>query len=427
MLSGMMGIVNDPVGHFKAPVEPPFTGEVPQRASAATAGIGSGPVGRFGHSVAPPFTEEVSRETSAAADLDTEPVSHFSGRVERPFTVEGTFTGGVYRETIVAPPGLVSDPTGDFNPPVEHRLTREVFRGPNAASEIFYKIRLGLEERWSEKRGMLLAVVAVLLLSVLAVILWTSGATLWRSGGNAAGTVPVNSPETKAVALPPSNPEDKGRGQPAISAESETPAPAPKATKSSSQEEPKEKSKPQERSVAAKPALKAPAEKQAGTHDDAVLRLPPPVPRDVAEGKKEEAPPNGTAGMLGSVPGGMPNAASNNVVNIVKDVPVVVPKIGAQKVRISSGVAQGLLLHEVKPQYPSQARQAHVQGTVVLQVVIGKDGAVQSLHVVSGHPMLNQAALDAVRRWRYKPYRLDGEPVEADTQINVNFTLAGEY
>jgi len=71
------------------------------------------------------------------------------------------------------------------------------------------------------------------------------------------------------------------------------------------------------------------------------------------------------------------------------------------------------------------ARQARIQGTVVLQAVIGKDGSIQNLKVVSGHPMLAPAALEAVKQWRYKPYFLNGEPVEVDTTINVNFTLAG--
>jgi protein TonB len=67
--------------------------------------------------------------------------------------------------------------------------------------------------------------------------------------------------------------------------------------------------------------------------------------------------------------------------------------------------------------------QARVQGTVVLQAVIAKDGTVQDLRVVSGHPLLVQAALEAVQLWRYKPYLLNDQPVEVDTQINVNFTL----
>ena len=93
--------------------------------------------------------------------------------------------------------------------------------------------------------------------------------------------------------------------------------------------------------------------------------------------------------------------------------------------RVSQGVSQGLLIHKVQPAYPPLARQARIQGTVVLQALIGKDGAIQNLHVVSGHPMLTGAALDAVKQWRYKPYFLNGEPVEVETTINVNFTLAG--
>ena len=96
-----------------------------------------------------------------------------------------------------------------------------------------------------------------------------------------------------------------------------------------------------------------------------------------------------------------------------------------QKVRVSSGVAQGLLIREVKPEYPSLARQARIQGSVILQALIGKDGSVQNLRVISGHPMLVQAAMEAVKQWRYKPYYLNGEPVEVDTQITVNFTLSG--
>jgi periplasmic protein TonB len=78
---------------------------------------------------------------------------------------------------------------------------------------------------------------------------------------------------------------------------------------------------------------------------------------------------------------------------------------------------------QVKPAYPTLAVQARIQGTVVLQAVIAKDGTVEDLRVVSGHPLLVQAALDAVRLWRYKPYLLNEQPVEVDTQINVNFTL----
>src|SRR5271166_3425285 len=96
-----------------------------------------------------------------------------------------------------------------------------------------------------------------------------------------------------------------------------------------------------------------------------------------------------------------------------------------EQVDVPSGVSQGLLIYKVQPTYPPLARQARVQGSVVLQAVIDKDGSIKDLTVTSGHPMLIQAALDAVRQWRYKPYYLNGEPVLVQTTINVNFQLSG--
>lgn len=92
-------------------------------------------------------------------------------------------------------------------------------------------------------------------------------------------------------------------------------------------------------------------------------------------------------------------------------------------VQVTQGVSQGLLISQVPPVYPPLARQARIQGTVVIHAVIGKDGAIQELELVSGHPMLAPAALEAVKQWRYKPYVLNGEPVEVQTTINVNFIL----
>jgi protein TonB len=110
--------------------------------------------------------------------------------------------------------------------------------------------------------------------------------------------------------------------------------------------------------------------------------------------------------------------------SVMSSVPTAVPKAATpQRVRVSQGVSQGLLVHKVTPAYPPLARQARIQGTVVLQALIGKDGTIQNLKLVSGHPMLASAALEAVKEWRYKPYYLNGEPVEVETTINVNFTL----
>ncbi len=160
--------------------------------------------------------------------------------------------------------------------------------------------------------------------------------------------------------------------------------------------------------------------------DNGQLRTPTAIPKKIQMIKEDEAPPNtGPAGVVGGVPGGVPGGTMGGVLgSVMSSVPTAVPKAATpQRVRVSQGVSQGLLIHKVTPQYPSLAQQARIQGTVVLQALIGKDGTIQNLHVVSGHPMLTNAALEAVKEWRYKPYYLNGEPVEVETTINVNFTL----
>ena len=94
------------------------------------------------------------------------------------------------------------------------------------------------------------------------------------------------------------------------------------------------------------------------------------------------------------------------------------------RVRVSQGVMQGMVVSKVAPSYPPDARAARIQGSVVLGVIIGEDGNVQYVRVISGDPMLAPAAIDAVKQWKYRPYILNGDPIEVDTQITVNFTLS---
>ena len=160
------------------------------------------------------------------------------------------------------------------------------------------------------------------------------------------------------------------------------------------------------------------------------LRTPTKIPEKIQMIKEEEPPPpsaGGMAGVVGGVPGGVPGGQMGGVIGgIVASTPVAVPKVATpQRVRVSQGVTQGLLIHQVKPTYPPLARQARIQGSVVLQALISKNGSIENLHLMSGHPMLAPAAIEAVKQWRYKPYILNGEPVEVETQITVNFTLAG--
>jgi protein TonB len=159
------------------------------------------------------------------------------------------------------------------------------------------------------------------------------------------------------------------------------------------------------------------------------LRTPTKIPKKVLENLKEdEAPPQmAVTGVVGGVPGGVPGGSMGGVIgSVLSSTPVAVPKIATpQRVRVSSGVSTGLLIRKVPPTYPPLARQARIQGVVVLQAQISKEGNIQNLQLISGHPMLAPAAIEAVKQWKYKPYLLNGEPVEVDTQVQVNFTLAG--
>ncbi|MGA8273032.1 MAG: TonB family protein [Candidatus Sulfotelmatobacter sp.] len=100
--------------------------------------------------------------------------------------------------------------------------------------------------------------------------------------------------------------------------------------------------------------------------------------------------------------------------------PVTIP----HSIRLSH-MSEGDLTHKVQPTYLALARSARIQGVVVLQAMISKLGTIENLKVLSGHPMLAPAAIDAVRQWRYRPYILNNEPVEVETQITVKFSLEG--
>jgi periplasmic protein TonB len=159
------------------------------------------------------------------------------------------------------------------------------------------------------------------------------------------------------------------------------------------------------------------------------LRTPTKIPQKVQMIKEDEAPPPAMAstGVVGGVPGGIPGGQMGGVIGgIISSTPVAVPKVAApQRIRVSQGVSAGLKVRDVKPNYPPLARQARISGTVVLHALISKDGSIENLTLISGHPMLAPAAIDAVKQWKYRPYLLNGEPVEVETEVQVNFTLAG--
>ena len=155
----------------------------------------------------------------------------------------------------------------------------------------------------------------------------------------------------------------------------------------------------------------------------AAITIPLEVPLHAAIVHDEAPAQSDIVGAGPEIPGAIRDGVPNSVLDVMKPAAPLPLKPAVQKVRVSSGVVQALLIQQVKPQYPTPARLARVEGPVVLQALIGKDGAVENLRVVSGHPLLVGAALDAVKQWRYKPYYLNAEPVEVETQIVVNFVL----
>lgn len=152
------------------------------------------------------------------------------------------------------------------------------------------------------------------------------------------------------------------------------------------------------------------------------LLQPRAIPKEVAVFKEAELPPdviNNTnqSGVFGGLPGQGIMAGNGPA--------LPPPKPAAAPARIKQGgeVTAASIITQTRPAYPSLARQARIQGTVVLHAIIDKEGKVAQLEVVSGHPLLVQSALDAVKLWRYKPTQLNGDPVEVDTTIQVTFTM----
>ena len=127
-------------------------------------------------------------------------------------------------------------------------------------------------------------------------------------------------------------------------------------------------------------------------------------------------------GTAGSVPGGIPPDQAGGIVDAVdaRDQQTSPP----QRVRVSAAVEEKLSVKKVPPKYPQEARQDRIQGSVALKVTVDRQGNVANIELISGHPVLAPAAIEAVKQWKYKPYLLNQQPVEVETQIIVNFTLA---
>jgi len=168
------------------------------------------------------------------------------------------------------------------------------------------------------------------------------------------------------------------------------------------------------------------------------LMAPKSIPKEIATIKEDELPPPtaGVGGVVGGVPGGVAGGTMGGVLGgIIGSVPSAAPppppppkkeevKQVVQRIKIGGSVQQAKLIRQPKPVYPPLAKQARISGVVHLSAIIAKDGTIQKLEVIGGHPLLVPSALEAVKQWVYQPTLLNGEPVEVQTTIDVNFTLS---
>jgi protein TonB len=147
----------------------------------------------------------------------------------------------------------------------------------------------------------------------------------------------------------------------------------------------------------------------------------PPLIADIHEVPIADAPDARDLGVVGST--GSRGGVDHSIGDIAVAAPPP-PPAPSHPLKISHW-AEGNLIYRVQPQYPPLARQARIQGAVQLRAIISKAGTIERLTLESGHPMLAGAAMDAVRQWRYRPYLLNDEPIEIETEITVNFLLSG--
>lgn len=164
------------------------------------------------------------------------------------------------------------------------------------------------------------------------------------------------------------------------------------------------------------------------------LMIPKVIPKEIKQINEEEAPPSAGVGVAGGVPGGVAGGAVGGVLGgILGGIPSAAPpppppppKKEAPKpsiVTVGGRVQAAKLIKQPQPMYPQIARQARISGTVELAATIGEDGHILDLHVISGHPLLRAAAMDAVKQWVYQPTLLNEQAVKVSTTIDVIFTL----
>jgi len=269
------------------------------------------------------------------------------------------------------------------------------------------------EENYGGSGGTKKILVAVVAILALAALGYLGYGTLGKKSSTAPAPQPVSKPQGSAQSAPALSPMSSPLAAPSTS----TPDRASSATQT----------------LALKTATAAPPDKpSAGAGNSPVIRIaanPEPetkkpdsapmhvksdAPRAKTRAQAEESAPPLPSLLAGA-------SADDNLSGLMSWASSSVPSPSLATVRISQGVSQGLLIKRVQPKYPPAALAVHAQGAVQIEATIDKEGNVTNLKVLSGDSVFARAALEAVRQWRYKPYYLDGGPVEIQTEITVNF------
>jgi protein TonB len=170
--------------------------------------------------------------------------------------------------------------------------------------------------------------------------------------------------------------------------------------------------------------------------DAGKLMAPKSVPKEIAVIKEDELPPpsSAVAGVVGGVGSGVAGGTVGGVLGgIIGGIPSAAPpppppppvkkEAAPTRIKVGGNVQSAMIIRKTPPTYPQLAKSARVSGVVHLAAIISKDGTIQELHSLGGPALLIQAAMDAVKTWVYRPTMLNGEPVQVETTIDVNFTL----
>jgi len=327
------------------------------------------------------------------------------------------------QEKIVAPPAKIAPPPSDDAvkeekkaekqaelPKVSPTLVKErssdsgISDGPTFAA-------LGVQDSSASggSKKILIGIVALVFVVALAYFGWT------RFGQSRPSA--TSQPATPAATQPAQQ-----NNAPAQIASMSTPAsePAPattvgRASTSTAAEHGSKSSAVQ----GTKPSATATPEITLNTEPEPRKSLETPIHVKPAASTAKAQPQTEEAAVQMPSPLGMTSSSETNLSGVLASTNVSKPTLA--RIKLSQGISQGLLIKRVAPKYPQAALATHLEGTVQIEATINKEGMVTNPKVIKGDRILAAAALDAVHQWRYKPYYLDGEPVEVETDITINF------